>query len=238
MVRGSGLIYLATPIWDSMAGRMGAATFMTQDSGDSNPGPVGRHGITVALIGAFSAVLVGMINGRVWPFNGESPAPVQTGAPLSLTPGDGAPVSGPRVQQPAGDALPPAPVQTARRFLDEVDPEFDPQVAVNRKIYVQNLCAQPISVRIVYEKLDKTIDGLGEQYAVEAQKIILPASDDGSPASTFRRHVLVHARSQDETVRWSGKYPLTTEAGVINFRPFRLEVDSDGDYRVKLSCEA
>lgn len=163
-----------------MAGRMGAATFMTQDSGDSNPGPVGRHGITVALIGAFSAVLVGMINGRVWPFDGESPAPVQTGAPLSLAPGDGVPVPGPRVQQPAGAVLPPTPVQTARRFLDEVDPEFDPQVAVNRKIYVQNLCVQPISVRIVYEKLDKTIDGLGEQYAVEAQKIILPASDDGS----------------------------------------------------------
>jgi hypothetical protein len=215
---------------------------MTQDSGGENPGPVGRHGITVALIGAISAVLVGMMNGKVWPFNDETPTAVQTfaptGTPLSLVPGDGGPGLGLRSLNPAGDGTPPSPVQTVRRFLDEIDPEFDPQVAVNRKIYVQNLCGQTLQVRIVYEKLDKSVDGLGDLYTVEADKMLLPASDDGKPATTYRRYAFVNARTEDESVRWTGSYPLTTEAGVMNFRPLRLEVDSDGDYRIKLTCEA
>ncbi len=216
---------------------------MSQDNGEGNPGPIGRHGVTVALIGAVSAVLVGMINGKVWPFDDSAPAPAATGAlapvgpPPSLTPDSGAAGLGPRVAQAGPGEAAPSPVQTARRFLDEMDPEFDPQVAVNRKIYVQNLCGQPLMVRIVYEKIDKAIDGLGEQYTVEAEKIILPASDDGKPAATFRRYVLLFARSEDDSQRFTGRYPLTTEQGVLNFRPSRLEVDDDGDYRVKLICE-
>ena len=95
-----------------------------------------------------------------------------------------------------------------------------------------------MTVRIVYEKLGKTVDGLGESYSAEPQEIFLPKSDDGTGAATFRRYVFIHARSQDGTWRWTGKYPLTTEAGVINFRAWKLEVDGDGDYRVTLDCQA
>ena len=95
-----------------------------------------------------------------------------------------------------------------------------------------------MTMRIVYEKLDKTIDGLGEMYAAEPEEMILPKSDDGTGAATFRHYVFINARTADNASRWTGRYPLTTDQGVINFRAWKLEVDGDGDYRVTLDCDA
>lgn len=216
---------------------------MTDQTGGGNPGPIGGHGITVALIGAASAILVGLINGRVWPFDGQPSAPAETRAqgPAGYAPG--LPLSDPGTApgaglQPATGDSPPSPVQTVRQFLQAVDPEFDAAKAINRKIYVYNRCDQAVSVRIVYEKLDRSIDGLGEQLSIEPGAMILPQSDDGKAATTFRRYALVNARTIDEAIRWTGRYPLTTEQGVMNFRAWQLEVDNDGDYRVTLDCKA
>ncbi len=215
---------------------------MTDETEGGNPGPIGKHGIAVALIGAASAVMVGMINGKVWPFSGSAPAPIETEAVgpgrTTLGPEPFGPATSPAIVRTPENVGPPSPVQTARQFLQAVDPEFDPAIAINRKIYVHNRCAQPMSVRIVYEKLDKTIDGLGEQYTAEPQEMILPKSDDGTGAATFRRYAMINARTADNANRWTGSYPLTTDQGVINFRAWKLEVDGDGDYRVTLDCDA
>lgn len=211
---------------------------MADESGGGNPGPVGKGGIAIALIGAFSAVTVGMINGKVWPFNSADPVEdvVETGKPgrIQLGPETVATETVP----PPAIAGPPTPVQTVRQFLAAADPEFDPATAVNRKIYVHNRCPQPMAVRVVYEKLDKTIDGLGESYTAEAEKMILPQSDDGTGAATYRRYAFVNARTADGAMSWTGRYPLTTERGVMNFRAWKLELDGDGDYRVTLDCDA
>ena len=215
---------------------------MADETGGGNPGPIGPHGIAVALIGAASAIMVGMINGKVWPFNGAEPAvvgPEVTGpGTTSFGPGPVGPGTSPVSGSTPETSGPPSPAQTARQFLEAADPEFEPATAINRKIYVHNRCAQAMTVRIVYEKLNKTIDGLGESYSAEPQELFLPKSDDGTGAATYRRYVFIHARTADDAIRWSGRYPLTTDQGVINFRAWKLEVDGDGDYRVTLDCDA
>lgn len=215
---------------------------MADESGGGNPEPVGKGGIAIALIGAFSAVTVGMINGKVWPFNSADPVEkaVEAGKSGRIPLGPEASPGGiGQGDLPSPEtAGPPTPVQTVRQFLAAVDPEFDMATAVNRKIYIHNKCDQQMILRVVYEKLDKAIDGLGERYEIDAGKLTQPQSDEGVGAATYRRYAFVNARTADGVYAWTGRYPLTTEQGVMNFRAWKLELDGDGDYRVTLDCDA
>lgn len=127
----------------------------------------------------------------------------------------------------------------AEKVLADLEPDYEPADADERKISAMNGCNRTMQVKLIYEMPDGKIDiAMAPTDYPAGDYLIYPAPGD-LDAKTKRKFVLVRTTTMDGTAQMAGDYSFSVGGKDESYQSVELEIDEeDGGYWFELTCPA
>lgn len=127
----------------------------------------------------------------------------------------------------------------AEKILAELQPDYAPTEAVERKIWVNNVCNRTMRVKLIYEMPDGTIDIATDPTDYPAGSYLMYQAPGDLDAKTKRNFVLVRTTTLDGTTQMAGDYSFNVGGQDESYQSVELEIDEeDGGFWFNLTCPA